>query len=105
MQYYRSNATDKILCENSLKVLDDVFGDNTISRMMADGLLVTIESPSVVECIRSGNLAAAFTRYRELHDCTPEDARKAVYIMRADIFRTNSVAKRKKKKATVDRAK
>lgn len=105
MQYYRSTATEKILSENSLKVLNDVFGGDTIISMVADGLLVSIENPSVVDCIRSGNLISAFTRYREIHDCSMEDAKKAVYTMRADIFRTNGVTKRKKKKSEVVDAK
>ena len=100
MQYYRSNATGKILSESSLKVLKDVFGGDPIPSMVSDGLLVNVENPSVVECIRSGNLVVAFTRYRELHDCSMEDAKKAVYTMCADISRTNGIAKRRKKKAT-----
>jgi hypothetical protein len=105
MQYYRSKATGKILSEGSLKVLNDVFGNEVIPNMVADGLLVSIETPSVVECIRSGNLASAFTRYRELHDCTMDEAKKAVYSMCADISRTNGVIKRKKKKAAANHAK
>ena len=99
MQYYRSTATNKILCENSLKVLNDVFGDDTVSKMVTDGLLVSIENPSVIDCIRSGNMVSAFTRYREIHDCSMEDAKKAVYTIRADIFKSQSIDKRKKKKA------
>ena len=99
MQYYRSTATNKILTENSLKILDDVFGDETIAKMTSDGLLVSIETPSIIECIRSGNMASAFTRYRELHDCTMDEAKKNVYAMRANMSRTAAIMKRKAKKA------
>lgn len=102
MQYYRSNKTGKIMSEGSLKVLNDIFGNNTINNMVSDGLLVSIETPSVVDCIRSGNLGSAFTRYRELHNCTLDEAKKAVYSMCADISRTNGIAKRKKKKMSGD---
>ena len=105
MQYYRSNATEKILSENSLKVLNDIFGNDTVTSMESDGLLVKIDEPSVVECIRSGSLGSAFIRYRELHDCSMEDAKKAVYTMRADISRTNDIAQRRKKKASEEFAK
>ena len=105
MQYYRSNPTGKILSEGSLKVLTDVFGDGVIPNMVSDGLLVNIETPSVVECIRSGNLSSAFARYRELHDCSMDEAKKAVYTMCSDISRTNGIAKRRKKKTEVNIAK
>ena len=105
MQYYRSTATDKILCENSLKILNDVFGDEAITNMMSDGLLVAIDNPSVVDCICSGNMVSAFARYREIHGGTMEDAKKAVYTIRADISRTRSIDKRKKKKAETKGAK
>lgn len=102
MQYYRSTATGKILGENSLKILNDVFGDETVPNMVSDGLLVTVENPSVIDCIRSGNMVSAFTRYREIHGGTMEDAKKAVYTIRADISRTQNIYKRKKKQAEVE---
>jgi hypothetical protein len=102
MQYYRSNKTGKIMSEGSLKVLNDIFGNNTIVSMVEDGLLVSIDPPAVIDCIRSGNLGSAFTRYRELHNCSLEEAKKAVYSMCADISRTNSIGKRKQKKAAAN---
>ena len=101
MQYYRSTATGKILGENSLKVLNDVFGSETVNSIVSDGLLVAIENPSVIDCIRSGNMVSAFTRYREIHECTMDEAKKAVYTIRADISRTQGIYKRKKKKGEV----
>ena len=99
MEYYRSSATGKILCESSLRVLNDLFGEDTIPSMITDGLLVIVENPSVVDCIRSGNMISAFARYREIHDCSAEEAKKAVHAIRADISRTQSIYKRKQKKA------
>ena len=99
MQYYRSTATGKILGENSLKILDDVFGNETVANMIADNLLVSIETPSVIDCIRSGNMVSAFTRYREIHECSMDEAKKAVHTIRADISKTKNIDKRKKKKA------
>lgn len=105
MQYYRSNPTGKILSENSLKVLNDVFGNDVVPSMVEDGLLVSIETPSVVDCIRSGNMATAIARYREIHDCGMEEAKKAVYSIRADISRTTSISNRRNKKAADKSAK
>lgn len=99
MQYYRSSATGKILSENSIRILNDIFGDDTVSNMVSDELLVTIESPSVVDCIGSGNMATAITRYREIHGCGLAEAKKAVYAMRSDIYRVRGIRKKKRKKA------
>ena len=37
--YYRSTATGKILSEGSVKILNDIFGGDTVSSMVTDGLL------------------------------------------------------------------
>lgn len=97
--YYRSTATGKILSEGSVRILNDVFGDEAVANMMNDGLLESIENPSVVDCIRSGNMASAITRYREIHECGLAEAKKAVYAMRSDVSRVRSIYKKKQKKA------
>ena len=101
MKYYRSTATGKILTDTSLRIINDVFGDETISKMISDGLLVIVEDPSVIECINSGNMLSAFSRYCEIHNCTMEEAKKAVYTIRADVFRIKNIQSRKEKKAEV----
>ena len=103
--YYRSTATNKIMSENSLRILNDIFGGETVSNMVSDGLLVGIENPSVVDCICSGNMATAITRYREIHGCGLADAKKAVYAMRADISKARGIYKKKQKKAAAEAAK
>lgn len=97
--YYRSTATGKILSEGSARILNDIFGGDTVASMVSDGLLVSIENPSVVDCICSGNMASAITRYREIHDCGLAEAKKAVYSMRADVSRVRNIYKKKQKKA------
>lgn len=97
--YYRSTATSKILSEGSVRILNDVFGADTVASMVTDGLLVGIENPSVIDCICSGNMASAITRYREIHECSLADAKKAVYAMRGDVSRVRSIYKKKQKKA------
>lgn len=105
MEYYRSTATGKILADASLRIINDVFGDETVSNMISDGLLVLVENPSVIECVRSGNISSAFTRYREIHNCTMEEAKKAVYTIRADISRIQGIQNRKQKKSEATNAK
>ncbi len=97
--YYRSTATGKIMSESSARILDDIFGDNTVASMMLDGLLVSVENPSVINCICSGNMASAVTRYREIHGCSVADAKKAVYSMRVDVSKAQNIYKKKRKKA------
>lgn len=103
--YYRSTATNKIMSENSLRILNDIFGKETVASMTSDGLLIAIENPSVVDCICSGNMATAITRYREIHGCGLADAKKAVYDMRSDIYKVRGIHKKKRKKAAAEPAK
>lgn len=103
--YYRSTATNKIMSENSVRILNDIFGGDTVSSMVSDGLLVAVENPSVVDCICSGNMATAITRYREIHGCGLADAKKAVYAMRSDVYRVRGIQKKKQKKAAEESAK
>lgn len=103
--YYRSTATGKILSEGSVRILNDIFGNDTVTSMVTDGLLVGIENPSVVDCICSGNMISAITRYREIHDCNLAEAKKAVYAMRSDVSRVRGIYKKKQKKAAAEDAK
>ena len=105
MQYYRSTATGKIMSENSLRVLNDIFGGDTVSSMMSDGLLEIVEEPSVIDCICSGNMATAITRYREIHGCGLADAKKNVYAIRSDMARARGINRKKQKKAAEESAK
>lgn len=105
MKYYRSTATGKILTDVSIRIVNDVFGDETTSKMISDGLLVVVETPSVVDCVCSGNMVSAFARYREIHNCSMEEAKKAVYTVRADITKSKHIHNRKKKKAEATDAK
>ena len=102
MKYYRSTATGKILTDASLRIVNDVFGEDTVTNMISDDLLEIVENPSVVDCINSGNMLSAFSRYCEIHNCTMEEAKKAVYTVRADIFRIKNIQSRKQKKTKVE---
>lgn len=105
MKYYRSTTTGKILTSTSLRIINDVFGNETLDKMISDGLLAVVEEPSVVDCVRSGNMLSAFSRYCEIHNCTMEEAKKAVYTIRTDVFRIKDIQNRKDKKAKTADAK
>lgn len=87
--YYKSNVTGKILTENQIQYHCDVYGDDTIATDIEMGILTKVESPSVVDFIKCGNMAGATLRYRELHNCKTKAAYDAVFAMKRDMRRFN----------------
>ena len=90
--YYKSNVTGKILTEGQIQHHCDVYGDDTIATDIEMGILTKVESPSVVDFIKCGNMAGATLRYRELHNCKTKAAYDAVFAVLL-------VIKKKKKKS------
>ena len=62
--YYKSNVTGKILTEGQIQHHCDVYGDDTIATDIEMGILTKVESPSVIDFIKCGNMAGATLRYR-----------------------------------------
>lgn len=87
--YYKSNVTGKILTEGQIQHHRDVYGDDTIATDIEMGILTKVESPSVIDFIKCGNMAGATLRYRELHNCKTKAAYDAVYAMKRDMHRFN----------------
>lgn len=87
--YYKSNVTGKILTEGQIQHHCDVYGDDTIATDIEMGILTKVESPSVIDFIKCGNIAGATLRYRELHNCKTKAAYDAVYAMKHDMHRIN----------------
>lgn len=87
--YYKSNVTGKILTEGQIQHHCDVYGDDTIATDIEMGILTKVESPSVIDFIKCGNIAGATLRYRELHNCKTKAAYDAVYAMKRDMHRFN----------------
>ena len=85
--YYKSNVTGKILTEGQIQHHCDVYGDDTIAADIEMGILTKVESPSVIDFIKCGNMAGATLRYRELHNCKTKAAYDAVFAMKRDMRR------------------
>ena len=93
--YYKSNVTGKILTEGQIQHHCDVYGDDTIATDIEMGILTKVESPSVVDFIKCGNMAGATLRYRELHNCKTKDAYDAVFAMKRDMRRFSKKGNKK----------
>ena len=96
--YYISNYTHKIFTENQIKAVNDIYGEDEFDEAIKNGVFIPIESPSVVDFIKSGNMSGATYRYRELHNCKLKEAYDAVYAMKRDIRQFQKSNKNKEKK-------
>ena len=59
------------------------------------GILTKVESPSVIDFIKCGNMAGATLRYRELHNCKTKAAYDAVFAMKRDMRRISKKGNKK----------
>lgn len=100
--WFRSTITDKLVNSSYFRTLELVYGADTDTALIANGFLIPVENPSVIDILRdNGSEAAAVLRYREIHGCTLIEARTAVMAMKSDIARISqkyrSVHKKKRK--------
>ena len=93
--YYKSNFTGKILTEGQIQHHCDVYGDDTIAADIKMGILTKVESPSVIDFIKCGNIVGATLRYRELHNCKTKAAYDAVFAMKRDMRRFSKKGNKK----------
>ena len=93
--YYKSNITGKILTEDQIQHHCYVYGDDTIAADIKIGILTKVESPSVIDFIKCGNMAGATLRYRELHNCKTKAAYDAVFAMKRDMRRFSKKGNKK----------
>lgn len=86
MQYYRSNITGLIVSDNFAKALEYIHGDGALNRYIQSGMLVPIDPPTVVDCIKHGSGSVAVVRYRELNPGNSwQKASEEVYKLKAMI--------------------
>lgn len=97
--YYKSSITGKILTETQVNVLNDIWGGEEVNAQVERGCLIPMEEkPSVVDLIKSRNLASAAFRYKEIHGGTIADAWTAVKTIRADVSRFKRMNKKEETK-------
>lgn len=68
MNYYISTVTGKVFNETDLNVIDEIYGDNTLSKVISDGFLKLIDPPSVVDLLNYNRFTLAAKRYMEIHN-------------------------------------
>ena len=95
MEYFRSTITGKIVTNRDIWSANDIFGKDTLEELLFNGTLVPVEEPSVIDCIKSGGIPAACSRYCEIHNCNMSEAKPAVYSMRSDYYRLNNIRNKK----------
>lgn len=95
--YYKSNVTGKILTEVQIQHHCDVYGENAIALDIDLGVLTKVESPSVIDFIKCGNMSGATLRYKELHNCKTKAAYDAVFAMKRDMRRINKKGNKEEK--------
>lgn len=83
--YYRSTVTGHIIRDTSIDVLNQIYGENGVDSAIESGIIVPIESPSVIDCIRYGTEISAVLRYYEIHKCGVHEAREGVKRIKEDM--------------------
>lgn len=89
MNYYQSSITKKIMTENYLKVIDQVYGEGRMNDLINDGIVSEVPHPTVEECIYYGSNSVAVIRYKEVYGVTWDEANKAVRKLRKKMQRAD----------------
>lgn len=87
--YYMSKHTGKIFTEGQISIVNDIYGKDELKDCLEARSIIQVSEPSVIDLIKSENMAGAALRYRELHDSKLKEAYDAVYAMKRDIRRFN----------------
>ena len=94
--YYKSKHTGRIFMDNTIHILNDIYGEDYVKEKILNEDLEEIEAPHIVDCIKYGGIVVGGIRYRELHPgVTPKEAIKAVKQIKTVMFRLNSAPKKK----------
>lgn len=87
MNYYRAAMSGKIFSERKLRILDDIFGDGSFESWVHLGVLVHVESVSVIDFLKDNDRVHAVILYRDIHDCSLAMATSQVKLIEADMAR------------------
>lgn len=82
--WYKSTITNKII--TNISVLDDIYGEDEISRLIINKILIPIQNVDVNDLLKmhSTNIYAVI-RYREINKCSLMEAREKVEQLRAEM--------------------
>lgn len=94
--YYKAKNTGRIVMDNVVKVLNDIYGEDYVKENILEKDLELIEEPHIIDCIRYGGMVVGGVRYRELHPgVTPKEAIAAVKQIKTTMYRVNNPPKNK----------
>lgn len=96
MNYYRSTITGKIVSDSFVSQLSDIYGDDLLNQYIVNKILVPIDSPDIIDCIRYDSIKVAVLRYMELHQgYSWEEAYKQVKRIKRDMIRNRNKTREK----------
>ena len=94
--YYKAKNTCRIVMDNVVKILNDIYGEDYVNENILGKDLELIEEPHIIDCIRCGGMVVGGVRYRELHPgVTPKEAIAAVKQIKTTMYRVNNPPKNK----------
>lgn len=87
MEYFRSTITGKIVTGNFVDKMADIYGDDLLGKYIIDKILVHIDPPDVIDCLKYDSISVAVVRYQEIHpEVTWDEAWKMVKKIQKDIL-------------------
>ena len=89
MQYYKSNITGRILMQNDISFLSEVYGEAGVNDLIESGTIEKIDPPCVVDCLKNGRFNVAAYRYREINRTDAKETVKAVRELQAKMKKMN----------------
>lgn len=88
--YYRSKQTGRIVLDNAVQTLKEIFDPNYVDLNIIGDVLEPIPEPHIIDCIKYGGIVVGGLRYRDLHPgVTPKEAIKAVKQIKTTMYRIN----------------
>ena len=75
-QYFRSSLTGKLM--RYPHDIETIFGEGSVQKLLDEGVIVEVLSPSIEDCLKNGSLFIAVVRYHEIHKCSLREAREAI---------------------------
>lgn len=81
--YYKSNITGNIITFPF--VIDQIYGKGAVEKLIDTRVIARVDSPTVIDILKSGLKVTAVKRYREIHGCTLSEAKDMVEKIMDDI--------------------
>lgn len=84
--WYRSRKTNKILYVTAGRIINNALGEGSFEALIEDDILVPVDNPTVIDVLRdTGSTKLATLRYKEIHHCSPREAKAGVRSLKQDM--------------------